>query len=74
MKSLIQVNNLLAMNAGKAQYVLLPSTSAKTYPEAYEEHALRLRNNKRLTEVQVLNIEMNLQLIEMARATREVEE
>lgn len=63
LKQLIEVNNITAMREGKHQCVLL--LPGKGVPATYKSHALKLRGNSRLTKVQTLNLEMNLQLIEM---------
>lgn len=73
LKELISMNNLHAMQEGKAQYVLLPSGKTKDVPSNYPDAAEKLRGNPRLTEIQALNLDLNLQLIEMEsiRSTKE---
>jgi len=60
----------MAMQQGKAQYVLL-MTGNKSLPPQYQADAQRLVGNPRLTEVQRINLDLNLQLIEMEVATKE---
>jgi hypothetical protein len=72
LKALIEENNRAAMQEGKHQYVLL--MSGKNNPPGYKAHAIKLRSNPRLTKVQALNLEMNLQLIEMEEAHKEEDE
>lgn len=68
---LIAMNNTRAMNAGKTQYVfLLDGKTAHVDPQ-YEPKATQLRGNARLTPVQSLNLELNLQLLEMERIRQE---
>jgi hypothetical protein len=71
MKSLIEVNNQMAMTQGKYQYVLLLNGGRNA--EDYKRHALKLRGNPRLTKIQATNLEMNLQLLELAEAHNEEE-
>lgn len=67
----ISTNNRRAMQGGKAQYVFLKSgADAKAEPK-YEGMARKLQGNTRLTEVQALNLELNLQLIEMEKIRQE---
>lgn len=75
MRELIEMNNHLAAQDSKHQYVLLLS-GVKNVPVGYKAHAVRLRDNPKLTKVQRLNVTMNLQLIEMeeARASKEEDE
>jgi hypothetical protein len=74
MRELVDMNNHHAMREGKAQYVLL--LPGRTMPTGYPSQAIKLRGNPRLTEIQSLNLEMNLQLIELeeARSTKEEDE
>jgi hypothetical protein len=65
---LIEANNRLAMHQTKPQYVILLSDKA---PAGYEKEARGLVGNARLTPVQALNLEMNLQLIDLAHARKE---
>lgn len=58
-------NNQMAMRMNVPQYVVLPDGNAKSVPPRYHEEAVKLRGNPKLTEIQALNLEMNLQLIEM---------
>jgi MoxR-like ATPase len=72
LRALIEYNNVIAMNDSKAQYVVLLD-GRKDVPHLYEALAAKLRGNKRLTPVQALNVEMNLQLISMQDAAMEKE-
>jgi hypothetical protein len=72
--ALIQESNAAAMRANKPQYVVLLDGKAKSLPAGYEEKARDLVGNSRLTALQQLNLTMNLQLIEMEQATKEVDE
>lgn len=65
LKELLDMNNIRAMQAGKTQYVLLPSAKAAKVPNGYETAATKLKGNPKLTPVQALNLDLNLQLIEM---------
>lgn len=67
----IRFNNQRAMSAGKTQYVFLTSGKATEVPANYETHARKLVGNPRLTEIQALNLGLNLQLIELEAARRE---
>jgi len=72
LKQLIDTNNIRAMQQNKAQFVLL--LEGKDEPRFYSAHATKLRGNPKLTQVQLLNIEMNLQLIQMHEASMKKEE
>jgi hypothetical protein len=61
----LSTNNQTAMRMNVPQYVVLPDGKAKSVPPRYHEEAVKLRGNPKLTEIQALNLEMNLQLIEM---------
>ncbi len=65
-------NNTLAMQENKPQFVVLPCGD-KT-PQGYEKAALNLRGNPKLTPLQALNLEMNLELIALHRAQLNKEE
>jgi AAA domain (dynein-related subfamily) len=73
LKELIDVNNHVAMRDGKYQYVLLLSVGPKSLPKGYTQQAIKLRNNPKLTKVQSLNLEGNLQLIELNDLQQEEE-
>jgi hypothetical protein len=62
---LIKENNRKAMSAGKPQYVFLVEAKDTTALPAYEAKARSLVGNNRLTELQALNLQLNLQLIEL---------
>lgn len=66
--NVLSMNNRLAMNRGTAQYVVLPDGKSTSVPSRYLEEAGKLKGNPKLTEIQALNLEMNLQLIEMQAA------
>lgn len=63
LKELIDMNNSRAMSMGKPQFVLLanPKKAAPTYADK----AKALVGNPRLTPLQALNLNLNLQLLEM---------
>lgn len=63
LESLISMNNARAMTENKAQFVLL--LHGKQVPHSYETAARRLVGNDKLTELQALNLNLNLQLIEL---------
>jgi energy-coupling factor transporter ATP-binding protein EcfA2 len=69
LKELIDANNQRAMAEQKAQYVLL--LKGTNPPVGYIAAAKKIRGNPRLTPTQSLNINMNMQLIEMAQASTE---
>jgi AAA domain (dynein-related subfamily) len=71
LKELIMFNNRRAVQQGKWQYVFLLDGKPTHVDPAYEARALALRGNDRLTSVQSLNLELNLQLIEMEKIRRE---
>ena len=73
LKDLIEQNNHLAMQQGKAQFVLLLN-GGRAVPRGYESAAKKLKGNPRLSHTQALNIELNLQLIEMERTKQEEED
>jgi hypothetical protein len=70
LKELIDINNARAMRDGKYQYVLLLD-GGSAVPHGYTQRAMQLRNNPRLTPVQALNLEGNLQLIDLHSAQHE---
>lgn len=73
LKELLTMNNQRAMAAGKPQFVFLADgKDRKVFPE-YEAKARALLGNERLTEVQALNLNLNLQLIEMESVRHEKE-
>jgi SpoVK/Ycf46/Vps4 family AAA+-type ATPase len=66
---LIEESNRVAMNEGKPQYVILLNEKG---PKAYIENARKwLGGSKNLTPVQQKNLEMNLQIIDLAEAGKE---
>jgi hypothetical protein len=65
LKELISVNNIQAAQDNKFQFIFLMSgRDAVAWPR-YETEARGLLKSPRLTDVQRLNIQLNLQLIEM---------
>lgn len=71
LSELLDMNNRRAMRDGKPQYLFLTDgLQAKAYPQ-YESFAQSLKGDKRLTPVQALNLELNLQLIEMESIRQE---
>ena len=71
LKDLINHNNLVASRDGTWQYVVL-STGAKHAPKGYEEAARKLKGNPKLTPLQAMNLELNLEMLEMARVEEEM--
>lgn len=63
LQEMLVMNNRRAMTAGKIQYVFL--TTGRNPDPAYKSKAQVLQGNPKLTEVQSLNLTLNLQLIEM---------
>lgn len=66
---LLVINNQRAIDQSKAQFVFLPS-GAKV-PTGYENQAKKLIGNEKLTDLQALNLNVNLQLIELEEARKE---
>lgn len=64
---LIQMNNVKALQQSKTQYVFLLDGKTKSIDPTYEMKANKLSGNARLTPVQSMNLELNLQLIEMEK-------
>lgn len=66
LKELIKMNNTLACNQDKGQYVFLLSGKGSDRPPKYDSQAKKLVKIKdQLTEVQARNLTLNLQLVEM---------
>jgi hypothetical protein len=55
------------MKAGKPQFVFLLDGKPATVDPMYAPRAQQLVGNDKLTEVQALNLNLNLQLIEMEK-------
>lgn len=75
LKDLVIVSNARAIVTNKFQYVVL--LDGKNVPDAYRSVAYQLRGNPRLTPLQNTNLELNIQLMELAvaqKATVEEEE
>ena len=62
-RDLIDLNNGLAMRNNKPQFVLL--IDGKNPPAGYESVAPSLIGNPKLTQIQALNLKMNLQLLQL---------
>ena len=74
LSELLAMNNTRAMAAGKVQYVFLVNGKVGAGPLAtYQSKAEQLVGNDRLTEVQALNLNLNLQLIQMEAIRHEKE-
>jgi hypothetical protein len=69
LRELIALNNQLAINQRKWQFVVLLDT--KHIDEKYVAGARKLLGNPRLSEVQANNLSLNLDLIEMEEAMKE---
>lgn len=69
MKELLDANNARAIAQSKEQYVVLYRTRANI--AHYRKAAARLEGNPRLTPIQALNINMNLQLLDFEDARKE---
>jgi hypothetical protein len=69
LSEVIAWNNTTAMRNGKTQYVLL--LSGKKVDPTYKSKALVLQGNDKLTEIQRVNLDLNLQLIEMEEIRQE---
>jgi hypothetical protein len=73
LSELIAMNNVKAMQASKTQYVfLLDGKDAAKWPQ-YQAKATVLEGNAALSEIQALNLNLNLQLIEMESIRNEKE-
>lgn len=72
LKDMINRNNQLALQAGKAQYVVL--LDGKNPPGGYVHAAEQIKDNPRLSEVQRTNVLMNLELVALSEAAKETEE
>lgn len=66
LKELIAANNQKALRPGKTQYMFL--LDGKHVPTGYEKAAKAIKGNPKLSRVQALNLEINLQLIELEQA------
>ena len=71
LKSLVEANNRAAMSESAYQFVILPN--GKNPDHSYVTRARKLQGNPRLTEIQAQNLDLNLQLIEMEEAIREID-
>ena len=68
LKALVLESNRLAMQDGKPQFVIL--FIGASVPKGYETHARNMARSK-LTHIQKLNLDMNVQLMELAKARKE---
>lgn len=66
LKELIARNNQDAMRTARAQYVVL--LSGKNPPVGYETQARGIQGSPKLTPLQSINLQLNLDLIDMERA------
>ena len=71
LKELLAMNNHRAMRDGKHQYVFLTSGKEVVSMPNYLGRAKQLVGNAKLTEVQALNLNLNLQLVEMEEIRNE---
>jgi hypothetical protein len=71
LKELIFANNTAAMAQNKVQYVVLLSGERTKMPAGYVEKALKIKDSPQLTEIQRLNLSMNLQLVELEAARQD---
>ena len=69
LKELIDMNNVRAMRDSKPQYVVL--LNGIEVPSGYVKAANELRGNPKLTQLQAINLELNLQLIQMEEIRKE---
>lgn len=65
LRELLSMNNQRAVRDGKLQYVYLVKAKDAAAIPGYEAKAKALVGNDRLTEVQALNLSLNLQLLQM---------
>ena len=74
LKELLDMNNKRCVQQGKWQYLFLYDRKNAEMAAPTESKLAVLQDNPRLTEVQKLNISLNLQLIQMEaqRATKEI--
>ena len=72
LRTLIEENNRHSMIKYSPQYVFL--LSGRNVLNGYESAARELRGHKKLTPLQAMNLELNLQLIEMEEAKKEDED
>lgn len=63
--TLLQENNRKAMAEGKPQYVVVTDGKAAQGLKGYVEKAKDLVGNDKLTELQAMNLNLNLQLVEL---------
>lgn len=71
LEEVLKFNNQRAMAAGKPQFVFLCEARAATSLPNYEKQAKGLKGNSKLTEIQAVNLDLNLQLIEMEKIRHE---
>lgn len=73
LKELLVINNQRAMSQGKYQYVFLADGKDAKQLNDYESKARGLQGNEKLSDIQALNLNLNLQLIEMEKIRYEKE-
>jgi len=66
LKELIAYNNQMAMSSARAQYVVL--LSGVNPPQGYESLARSIQDSEKLTPLQRMNLQLNLDLIDMEKA------
>ena len=71
LKAVLKANNTMSMTANKPQYVLV--YDGKDIDPSYKALAESLKGNSKLTPEQRQNLELNLQLIGMEEARKEME-
>lgn len=71
LKEMLAMNNVRAMQQGKTQYVFLLDGKTAHVDPLYPAKAAQLKGNARLTAVQALNLELNLQLLELEQIRQE---
>jgi hypothetical protein len=69
LKQLVTINNQLAMNARKWQFIVL--LDGKNVDPKYVTGATKLLGNASLSEIQACNLDLNLDLIKIEEAMKE---
>lgn len=69
LKDMINANNQMAQQMSKPQYIVL--LDGKNPPPGYDQDAQKLVGNPRLSDLQALNLRMNLELIALTEAEKE---
>jgi hypothetical protein len=73
LKELLSMNNSRAISQGKWQYLFLYDRKNPEMNSNTETQLKKIKGNARLTEIQSLNVELNLQLIELENQRKEKE-